>query len=150
MTLRRPCLQRWTGSDAKSIMGPLNDQVNPCLRPGQCESMLNVSCGVRTHAQLPAVDLKSTPLTTRANWLLRNEEAADIQPEPEGPKSFWWKWGMCMQLPSASLTGQSELFDELISWRRDVHNFFKHHARWHAGCDNHIILWSGVLELRLL
>ena len=27
----------------------------------------NVSCGVRTHAQLPAVDLKSTPLTTRAN-----------------------------------------------------------------------------------
>ena len=27
-----------------------------------------VSCGVRTHAQLPAVDLKSTPLTTRANW----------------------------------------------------------------------------------
>ena len=28
----------------------------------------NVSCGVRTHAQLPAVDLKSTPLATRANW----------------------------------------------------------------------------------
>ena len=27
------------------------------------------SCGVRTHAQLPAVDLKSTPLTTRANLL---------------------------------------------------------------------------------
>ena len=27
----------------------------------------NVSCGVRAHAQLPAVDLKSTPLTTRAN-----------------------------------------------------------------------------------
>ncbi len=26
------------------------------------------SCGVRTHAQLPAVDLKSTPLTSRANW----------------------------------------------------------------------------------
>ena len=26
-----------------------------------------VSCGVRTHAQLPAMDLKSTPLTTRAN-----------------------------------------------------------------------------------
>ena len=26
-----------------------------------------VSCGVRAHAQLPAVDLKSTPLTTRAN-----------------------------------------------------------------------------------
>ena len=26
-----------------------------------------VSCGVRTQAQLPAVDLKSTPLTTRAN-----------------------------------------------------------------------------------
>jgi len=28
---------------------------------------MNVSYGVRTHAQLPAVDLKSTPLTTRAN-----------------------------------------------------------------------------------
>ena len=27
----------------------------------------NVSCGVRAHAQLPAVDLKSTPLATRAN-----------------------------------------------------------------------------------
>ena len=27
----------------------------------------HVSCGVRAHAQLPAVDLKSTPLTTRAN-----------------------------------------------------------------------------------
>ena len=26
------------------------------------------SCGVRTHAQLPALDLKSNPLTTRANW----------------------------------------------------------------------------------
>ena len=32
----------------------------------------NVSCGVRTHALLPAVDLKSTPLTTRANCLLSN------------------------------------------------------------------------------
>ena len=29
---------------------------------------LSASCGVRTHAQLPAVDLKSTPLTSRANW----------------------------------------------------------------------------------
>ncbi len=28
----------------------------------------SASCGVRTHAQLPAVDLKSTPLTSRANW----------------------------------------------------------------------------------
>ena len=27
----------------------------------------NVSCGVRTHAELPPVDLKSTPLATRAN-----------------------------------------------------------------------------------
>ena len=27
------------------------------------------SCGVRTHAELPPVDLKSPPLTTRANWL---------------------------------------------------------------------------------
>ena len=27
----------------------------------------HVSCGVRTHAQVPAVDLKSTPLTIRAN-----------------------------------------------------------------------------------
>ena len=33
-----------------------------CDRKGK-----HVSCGVRTHAQLPAVDLKSTPLTTRAN-----------------------------------------------------------------------------------
>ena len=29
---------------------------------------MSASCGVRTHAQLPAVDLKSTPLTSRANW----------------------------------------------------------------------------------
>jgi hypothetical protein len=28
------------------------------------------SYGVRTHAELPPVDLKSTPLTTRANWHL--------------------------------------------------------------------------------
>ena len=28
---------------------------------------LAVSCGFRAHAQLPAVDLKSIPLTTRAN-----------------------------------------------------------------------------------
>ena len=28
----------------------------------------HASCGVRTHAQLPAVDLKSTPLTSQANW----------------------------------------------------------------------------------
>ena len=28
---------------------------------------IHVSCGVRTHAQSPAVDLKSTPLTTWAN-----------------------------------------------------------------------------------
>ena len=27
----------------------------------------DVSCGVRTHAELPPVDLKSTPLATRAN-----------------------------------------------------------------------------------
>ena len=33
-----------------------------------CTASANVSCGVRTHAQLPAVDLKSTPLATRANW----------------------------------------------------------------------------------
>ena len=30
-------------------------------------TIINVSCGVRTHAQLSAVDLKSTPLATRAN-----------------------------------------------------------------------------------
>ena len=30
-----------------------------------CEK--SVSCGVRADAQLPAVDLKPTPLTTRAN-----------------------------------------------------------------------------------
>ena len=31
-----------------------------------CRLQEIVTCGVRTHAQLPAVDLKSTPLTTRA------------------------------------------------------------------------------------
>ena len=39
-------------------------------QPGACNlncRTTNVSCGVRAHAQLPAVDLKSTPLTTRAN-----------------------------------------------------------------------------------
>lgn len=53
----------------------------PAIRT-QCHSVVNcqvaaisadmrgcthVSCGVRTHAQLPAVNLKSTPLATRAN-----------------------------------------------------------------------------------
>ena len=38
------------------------------LFPFSLRRFLYVSCGVRTHAQLPAVDLKSTPLTTRANW----------------------------------------------------------------------------------
>ena len=42
------------------------------LRTG---SIKNVSCGVRTHAQLPAVDLKSTPLTTRANLLYIEDRA---------------------------------------------------------------------------
>ena len=37
-----------------------------------------VSCGVRTHAQLPAVDLKSTPLTTRANWHWVNIESIPL------------------------------------------------------------------------
>ena len=55
-----------------------------------------------------------------------------------------------MQLSAASLTGQSEWCDELISWTRDVRNYFRHHARCHAGCDNHLILWSGVLERGLL
>ena len=36
---------------------------------GLLTTINNASCGVRTHAQLPAVDLKSTPLTTRANLL---------------------------------------------------------------------------------
>ena len=40
--------------------------------PGDNKSQLGnnkcASCGVRTHAQLPALDLKSNPLTTRANW----------------------------------------------------------------------------------
>jgi hypothetical protein len=35
----------------------------PSLGNNEC-----ASCGVRTHAQLPALDLKSNPLTTRANW----------------------------------------------------------------------------------
>ncbi len=33
----------------------------------------SASCGVQTHAQLPAVDLKSTPLTSRANWRRRGQ-----------------------------------------------------------------------------
>lgn len=38
------------------------------LWAGLCSiSRCSVSHGVRTHAQLPAVDLKSTPLTTRAD-----------------------------------------------------------------------------------
>ena len=45
----------------------------PCLRQGPCRPILNVSCGVRTHAQLPAVDLKSTPSPTRAKWLMLSE-----------------------------------------------------------------------------
>jgi hypothetical protein len=38
-----------------------------CLVASPQQIQMNVSYGVRTHAQLPAVDLKSTPLTTRAN-----------------------------------------------------------------------------------
>ena len=34
----------------------------------------HVSYGVRAHAHLHAVDLKSTPLTTRANWLVPQED----------------------------------------------------------------------------
>ena len=53
------------------INAPCSKNVRPfvyhgILRPPHVQST-NVSCGVRTHAQLPAVDLKSTPLTTRAN-----------------------------------------------------------------------------------
>ena len=40
--------------------------------PGKTKSPVGskecASCGVRTHAQLLALDLKSNPLTTRANW----------------------------------------------------------------------------------
>ena len=38
-------------------------------RPSRIGMLKNVSCGARTHEELPSVDLKSTPLTTRANWL---------------------------------------------------------------------------------
>ena len=38
----------------------------------------NASCGVRTHAQLPAVDLKSAPLATRANLPATNDLAAEL------------------------------------------------------------------------
>ena len=50
-------------------------QAHPVWR-GQSTAFLSyvvtpgVSYGVRTHAHLRAVDLKSTPLPTRANWLL--------------------------------------------------------------------------------
>ena len=39
----------------------------PGMLDSFCKKHTNVSCGVRTHAQLPAVDLKSTPLTSQAN-----------------------------------------------------------------------------------
>ena len=40
----------------------------------------NISAGVRTHAQSPAVDLKSTPLTTRANWRTAKTVRRCVQP----------------------------------------------------------------------
>jgi hypothetical protein len=39
---------------------------------------MHASCGVRTQAQLPAVDLKSTPLTSRANWHAEKNAAKPI------------------------------------------------------------------------
>ena len=60
----------WVGS-----VGPVGSVlVGPVAAGGRASKVrqldglaANVSCGVRAHAQLPAVDLKSTPLTTRAN-----------------------------------------------------------------------------------
>ena len=48
---------------------PWQRQSDQVLRPLKADggSKKYVSCGGRTHAQLPAVDLKVTPLTTRAN-----------------------------------------------------------------------------------
>lgn len=46
----------------------------------KCKKCNCVSCGVRTHAHLRAVDLKSTPLTTRANWLLGTSVCAKSAP----------------------------------------------------------------------
>ena len=40
-------------------------------RQSTCVCACNASCGNRTLAQLPAVDLKSTPLTSRANWQMQ-------------------------------------------------------------------------------
>ena len=37
------------------------------LEHKQASPCMSASCGVRTHAEFPLVDLKSTPLTTRAN-----------------------------------------------------------------------------------
>ena len=46
---------------------PKRRQVCFCQAQALYGLRCNVSCGVRTHAQLPALDLKSNPLTTRAN-----------------------------------------------------------------------------------
>ena len=75
----------------------------------------NASCGVRTHAQLPAVDLKSTPLTTRANLPATNDFAAercscatDIwQPPPQRDGREHAKRNLAHELPY--------LLDQLLS-----------------------------------
>jgi hypothetical protein len=48
------------------------------LRPPASVPFKFASYGVRTHAELPPVDLKSTPLTTRANWHLMSRNRFDI------------------------------------------------------------------------
>ena len=56
-------------------------------------ALIIASCGVRTHAQLPAVDLKSTPLTTRANLRLEPCPKKDLHHDftraPWGYAQVW-------------------------------------------------------------
>ena len=52
---------------ARASIGKREQRTQPQARSQRPWLTCYVSCGVRAHAQLPAVDLKSTPLTTRAN-----------------------------------------------------------------------------------
>ena len=56
--------------DASEMYGLLQKETDTESKKNELVKQMqrnSVSCGVRTHAQLPAVDLKSAPLTTRAN-----------------------------------------------------------------------------------
>jgi hypothetical protein len=70
------------------------------------KSVYTASCGVRTHAQLPAVDLKSTPLTTRANLpQVFNRSGQIIQQVPAKCRSRMLQIIMFWQIPPLSHRG---------------------------------------------